>query len=700
MKKLLPLLMIIITSVMANAADQAVGWDKATIGEGKILYKDNILTIDGNAVPTEDVSVIRFNTVKNDDKPTVTFKDNVSPVELIKRANILKAKYPDSGRLVLLDEGELKMNADKSQYSRSRYTVLVCNEKELSNAQLSFYNNEGEYETKILMARSISPDGKVSYLQESDITRTYPSQGLQFFSGRKDAYIMKAVIPNVQVGSIIDYVYETVESKPEDPNQFYTGWYFGTDVPVYESIVTLTVPQNVPYYWAISNFGKFSDKPQIVTKGGYTSYTFRRGECEPFVAEPYCPPQAALLPVLSGSTFKDQTYLSKWLSSFFKERMVCNDEMRAAVAEVINKANAESEEDKISALYRFVQDYVHYRSVKTSISSGMAGHPAAETFSNRYGDCIDKSIFFATILRDIGIDAYPVIVYTNDNPRVPYDKIGSRAGNHAINEIHLADGRVIYLDSTSTTDKYPYFRSDDHGIPAWNPILNTIREIEPPDVSYNTQKFECDITVAADGNGTVKQTNTYRGNWESSMRYYFSNMNEAEVKGLFTSIVSNNYPGSRLTGYTHDDGRDFTKDFSMEYNYQATDILKSSGPYMVFRLPFKSDYGETTLQHRKYPIKYATTFGENRTLTLHLPKELSLSGLPEELNIENKYFSYSGKFESVSNSDGETVTFTSHYVRKATLIPPTDYDDYRRDVLQIDHFIKSPIIFTRSENVR
>ena len=143
MKKLLPLLMIIITAVTVNAADQAVGWDKATIGEGRILYKDNILTIDGSAVPTEDVSVIRFNTVKNDDKPAVTFKDNVSPAELIKRANILKAKYPDSGRLVLLDEGELKMNADKSQYSRSRYTVQVCNEKELSNAQLSFYNNEG-----------------------------------------------------------------------------------------------------------------------------------------------------------------------------------------------------------------------------------------------------------------------------------------------------------------------------------------------------------------------------------------------------------------------------------------------------------------------------------------------------------------------------------------------------------------------------
>ena len=456
----------------------------------------------------------------------------------------------------------------------------------------------------------------------------------------------------------------------------------------------------MPYYWAISNFGKYSEKPQVVTKGGYTSYTFRRGECEPFVSEPYCPPQAALTPVLSGSTFKDQTYLSKWLSGFFKQRMVCNDEMRAAVSEVLEKAHAESEEDKIAALYRFVQDYVHYRSVKTSISSGMAGHPAAETFSNRYGDCIDKSIFFATILTDIGIEAYPVIVYTNDNPRVPYNKIGSRAGNHAINEIHLKDGRVIYLDSTSTTDKYPYFRSDDHGIPAWNPILNTVREIDPPNVEYNTQSFVCDITVAADGTGSVNQTNIYRGNWESSMRYYFSSMNEAEIKGLFTSIVSNNYPGSRLTGYNHDDGRDFTKDFSMSYSYRASDILKSSGSYMVFRLPFKSDYGETTLQSRKYPIKYATTFGENRTVTLHLPKELALSGLPEALNIDNKYFSYSGKFESAADGDNAAVTFSSKFVRKATIIPPSDYDSYRRDVLQIDHFIRSPIIFTRSENVR
>ena len=85
---------------------------------------------------------------------------------------------------------------------------------------------------------------------------------------------------------------------------------------------------------------------------------------------------------------------------------------------------------------------------------------------------------------------------------------------------------------------------------------------------------------------------------------------------------------------------------------------------------------------------------------LHLPKELALSGLPEELNIDNKYFSYSGKFESAANDDGDTVTFTSKFVRKVTVIPPADYDGYRRDVLRIDHFIKSPIIFTRSEHVR
>ena len=87
------------------------------------------------------------------------------------------------------------------------------------------------------MARTISPGGKISYLQENDITYTSRMQDLAFFSGRKDEYIIRASVPNVKVGCIVDFEYETFEQAPEDPNQFYTQWFFGGENPIYESRV-------------------------------------------------------------------------------------------------------------------------------------------------------------------------------------------------------------------------------------------------------------------------------------------------------------------------------------------------------------------------------------------------------------------------------------------------------------------------------
>ena len=81
----------------------------------------------------------------------------------------MKKKYPDASLLVLYDDGVQKLDKDKSRYSHSRYAVKIMKENQLSNSILSFYYVKGSHEVNIIMARSISPDGKVSYLNKKNI---------------------------------------------------------------------------------------------------------------------------------------------------------------------------------------------------------------------------------------------------------------------------------------------------------------------------------------------------------------------------------------------------------------------------------------------------------------------------------------------------------------------------------------------------
>lgn len=639
-------------------------------------------------VNPKDVSFISFNFKKEEYNNNFTIFE-ISDKDLVERGNILQKKYPDSSKLVLLDIGIQKLNKDGSRYSRSRYSIKIRNEKELDEAKLSFYTSKGEYESKIVFARSISPSGEIKFLTEEDIYYTKPSQDLSFFSGKKERYIIKAFIPNVQINSIIDYEWETIDYSPEDKNQFYTHWYFGGTSPVYESIVSFIVPEDKEFYWITKNFEDNNYKPDIKIENGYKEIVFKRGECSQFISEPKSPPLYDLIPYVMGSTFKDQTYLSQWLSKFFKERMILNNEIKKKINQVIEKAKAITEEEKISVLYRFVQEYIHYRSIKTSISSGMAGHPATETFYNRYGDCIDKSIFFATILNYLGIKAYPVIVMTNDEPQVPYGEIGILSGNHAINEIYIQDGRIIYLDSTSNSYKYPYFRSDNHGVLVWNPILNTVREIQLPDISLNTQQYNITIKINNNNTAEIEKENIYTGEYEAAYREYFGSLKKEEIVSLLYSSIGRDFPGGKLKNYFYLPTNDFLNNFYIKYSFTVKNILKNVNIYKIFNLPIFYNFNFIGLKERKTDIDFKTNYGEKHKIVIEKDSSLRIKSLPESLNIETPYLTYNALWRI----ENEKIIFEDTYLIKKRKVPIKDYKDFRKDIIKISNYIKKPVIF-------
>ena len=698
MKKIFSIIIIFLFVLKVLPYEKIVDWKKNNTKTNKLEFIKNNFTIDNNEIISLDnISYIIFNLSDKKENNEKIGLDDVGAAELLKRADILEKKYPDASMLILYDDGIQKLNKDGTRYNRSRYSVKIMNEKELDNYSiLSFYFLKGRYESSIIMARTISPDGKISYMQENDISYTSRTQDLAFFSGRKDEYIIRASVPNVKVGSIVDFEYETYEQTPEDPNQFYTQWFFGGENPIYESRVKFMVPEERDFYWISKNIEKWKKEPQSEIKEGFKTYTFITGELPPQVIEAYSPPEEELRPAVFGSVFEDQTYLSKWLSGFMKERMKPTDAMKAAVNKVITDANAETEEEKTASLYRFVQEYIHYRSIKTSLSSGLSGHFAEETFTNRYGDCIDKSILFSTLLGIAGVEAYPVILNTNDEARPLYNQIGVVTGNHAITEIHLKDiNKIIYLDTTSTTYKYPVFRGDDQGTLAWNPILNTVRDIEPLDPAWNTQIITKNIALSPDTGGEVKTHVEYSGDVEAGIRGYFLSIKEKEIVSLLYSLIARDYPGSILKEYDYRKPDDYSGNLFLEFNYEAKEILKKSGEnYLIMNIPVSYSFDEITLKERKFDLAYPATEGKKYSIKIKMPEGYSLKGLPDSLEVSNKYFSYKANI----SIDNDYIIYKDHYVRTGLRIPPEDYVQYRQDMLKFDYFVKTPLIFEKMKD--
>lgn len=650
-----------------------------------ILYNDEFFTINSEKVSRNEISHITMSSISSSDLKSLSL-EKTDHNELLKRASYMEEKYPDQPKLILLDEGFEKLYADGRSVIRSRYAVKIMNESQLDYANISLYNSSGKVESKLIYARSISPDGIIEYLDMNTITTTSPSRGTQFYGNDREVTISKAVIPGVRPGSIIDYEYERTVISREDPKQFFTQWYFNGTSPVYSSEFTVMIAEGREFY-----IHKNAINPDLFTETirkaeGFTVYTYSYKESPPVVIEKQGPKLAEILSYIYGSSFKDQSYLSKWLSAFFVERMEVNSEITKAVSEVIK--DLKTEEEKIEALYYYMQRNIRYLSIKTSLSSGLAGHRASETFSNKYGDCIDKSILFAAVLKSVGIEAYPVIVMTNDNPQPLYGKIGTLDGNHAINEIHLKSGKVIYLDTTGNSYRYPFFRSDNHGITAWNPIKNTFRNTGFPSVNDNSIITNSEIHLKTNLTADIKEVTTTRGTEEVRFREYFRQAQKEQIKSVMEFFANRSFTGSTLSDYYFDQPADMTNDYSYTIHYSVPSILDKAGNIYLLRI--RQDFGFDFVSpvERKTPVIFQTVLNRIYKGSIEIPENFEVTALPPDLEIETEYLKYSGKYRT----DGNKIYYENIYSRNKTYVPVSDYTELRNSLIKINDYIRSPIL--------
>ena len=110
-------------------------------------------------------------------------------------------------------------------------------------------------------------------------------------------------------------------------------------------------------------------------------------------------------------------------------------------------------DQRIAAALRSVQEEVRYFGVELGESSHRPAEPA-ETWKHRYGDCKDKARLLATILRALGIEAYPAMVSAAESRGVHDWPASPNAFDHVIVQVRLPD-TVLWLDATQTQQRGP-----------------------------------------------------------------------------------------------------------------------------------------------------------------------------------------------------------------------------------------------------
>lgn len=671
------------SAVITTSTGEPVEISNITYKDGQFYFKNASETV---TIDRREIRDISF-TAKTQ-KKEISSSDAGDLPDYMEKAQNLHAKYPDANSIIVFSEKNHSHRHDNTNIFRYRCIVYVAKDEAIGVAHVSIPFAPDREKVKIIHARALGPDGEVHNLTPEQIKISKDSSGSVHFSNDQS---MSFTIPEVTVGSLVDYSYEAEEFNPYDANLFSGRSYFQSSSPIGETILKVSVPNNHELYYTGKNLPESLQNPTKIEAIDSILYTWKTEDIAPIIGEPNMPPFREVVPCVYYSLQKDHTYQHEKLKPMYEKRFELTDDVKAKVDELVKDCKHTNE--KIAKLYYFCQQEIRYISIKSNMASNQVGHPADETLKNKYGDCTDKGLLLAVMLKHIGVEAYPVLILTNDSGK-SVREIGIFDDNHCITEVHQ-DGRIFYLDATATDYRYPYFRPDDHGVNAMNVMLGTQRQVPLPPPEDNASISVRKIKVERDGTTHIDVENTCNGPTEAAMRNYARNLKPEEYEKLVRRGISTQTADYVLEIATHTNPLDFDTQFKSHSAYTLNRYATKSGRYMIFPVPyFELGSGEVSLEKRNFAIQHRTSSQSTEQINIKLPEGYTVKYLPPALRVQSPYV----EFEVIYDQQGDEINITRKMASPLREIPVADYPSYKADLEKIAHSSKQKIFLEDISN--
>ncbi len=668
--------------------------------KGDFQFIDERFIIDETTLPRELVKKVFVGEVKTTDEQSAG-KYALTEERLAKYralAEEMEEKEPNAKGLIFLDHSRQSLTTDGRIVEEYHFAGKVLSQDSKWWATRAWYIDEGISRVNILYARGISPDGTVHDYRPEDVTFSKPTRGAVFFGGGE---AMSLTIPGVDIGSIVEYGYINEQYAPEDPELFSPSFYFQSGEPAKLSRCDFEVPKGRQLYYetflldesdpyiglTIKELPKFvgSSQPIITNTDSSVVYSWELTDIEPRIQEGHSQGYFTTSPSVHAALYEDFSYYNKRFGDLHREHIKITPQLDSLARAIVG--DAQSEADKVAAIYHWVQRNIRYISVKGALASRFGGHYAQITFDNKYGDCSDKAIFFSTLLKVVGIESYPIIVMTNDAGFLDRSRFPFWGGNHAINEVWW-DGVPHVLDATGNLSRFPTYSMGDCDLYYANYVRGEVVYNPPIPPEENSMQSVTRVEIHPNGSATIADSFWYSGTMEASYRGFFEYTPEQRHEKVVEQFVAQRKAGAVLNDFSLTNIRDISLPFTMKFSYTINDYLIRAGNYLLLDVPaLKYSFPEIELRDPMFGIKLDMTFLRTHDVVFNLPDNLVPRFLPEDFSISNEYFEYSAKY----TAEGGTIRFTDNYQVKKLRVPISDYPKYKSDAEEVLAYLKERV---------
>ncbi|WP_367392490.1 DUF3857 domain-containing protein [Lewinella sp. LCG006] len=574
---------------------------------------------------------------------------------------------------IVESEGQLEIiSASEAIYSEKK-RIVILNKESKANGFAVFYDPDN----KILSLDADIYDlsgTPIRKVRKSEIRDVAAVDGVSIYSENRVQYIE---LNHSEYPYILEFSYR----QKLKGLSFAVGenWYF-QDRPssaVTTSTYEISVPDDLDIQYQLYNMEL---EPKITHTDAEKVYRWEAKNIPAIKFEPYDVPVHRQLPILriSPNKFEIDKFsgsMQSWqdYGSFLQQLWVGRDQLPGELKTQIRELTADTEDtkEKISRLYRFMQENKRYVSVQLGIG-GWQPFTAEYVEERGYGDCKALSNYMKAMLQEIGVESYPVIVYAGEHhPYEVEDDFVDPAFNHAILYVPSED---MWLECTSPINPPGYLGefTNDRKVLLVTPQGGQLARTPKLGTTENNANEQFTIDLAADGSASLQYEAQLQGIPHEDWRHYqyayspkdiedkIRNMGKLPTLSLSEVNIANDpkLPQNTLT-------------FSATADRYASRAGKRL--FVPLNLICPRTYVPDAVENRQYPVMIPYGYTEEATITFLLPEGYKTESLPQSELLETPF----GRYETIVTEAEGSVTLQRNYQMYDQEHPAEDYEAFR-----------------------
>ena len=502
-------------------------------------------------------------------------------------------------------------------------------------------------------------------------------------------------IPAPDPGNIVGYEYEV----EVNPLVLQDSWDFQGKSPARESHYSLQLPSGWEYKASWLNYAE--SKP---VQAGGNSWQWVVRDVGEIRQEEDMPPMegvagqmmVAFFPPGGASLrneFSDWREMGTWYLNLTTGRLDASPAIKQEVFALTGSLSSPLE--KIRAIANFVQHDIRYVAIELGIG-GYQPHPASDVFANHYGDCKDKATLMASMLHEVGIDSYYVVINAQRGAVTPKTPANGEGFDHVVLAVKLPEGlndasliatmqhpklgRLLFFDPTNEfmpfgqiggylQANYGLLVTPDGGdlveLPEESPAMNSVQRTAILRLDA-TGKLQGDVKEVRLGDRAWAERETLRNVTNDRDRI---KPIERTLAGSLSNfhITKASIVNLNLTN----------QPFGFDYSFDADNYAKSAGDLLLVRpraIGIKSSALLETKDPRMFPVEFDGPSRDTDTFEITVPPGYTVDDLPPPVDANYSFATYHAKSEVTGN----VIRYTRTFEVKELSVPVSKAGDLKK----------------------